>query len=768
MKIPLVDLKTQYISIKDEIDSAIHSVLDRTDFISGTEVGKFESAFAEFCGVRHAIGVANGTDAIHIALRACGIGKGDEVLTAVNTFIASSEAITATGARVVFVDNDPQTYTIDPYEIESKITSRTKAILPVHLYGQPADMDMILQIAKKHNLIVVEDAAQSHGATHKGRSVGSIGTLACFSFYPGKNLGAYGDAGAITTNDDELAARVRMIANHGRLEKYEHKIEGYNSRLDTLQAAVLAVKLRHLHKWTEQRKEVARRYTKLLGDVAGIAVPVIHKDCTHVFHLYVVRVANRDSIQKHLKDKGIATGIHYPIPLHQQRAYNYLGFKKGSFPVAEGYAEQLLSLPMYPELTDAQIAFVADTLIEACEKETNAPKRISTHHREPLLQGRDIIVLTLSEWEGPRRIRQHLTEELIRKGNRVLFVEAHFTLAKLFRSWDFNRLFKFREGYREIKKGLYLLAAQPFLPGGEFSPLVSRFNWWVAKFLVRKGLKQLGFSNPVLWIYAYNASSAVHKFGEQLSLYLCNDAFAQLYRNKFLRQRVTTIEKHLMSRVDAVVTVSEKLTEEKKPFAKKIATIHHGVDFHLFSGSVKPIEMLTYPRPLLGYSGVIRHIIDLDLLEYLAVQNPKWVIVMIGPVTESRKEYYDKVRRLESLPNVHFLGPKSPQDLPGYLSQFDICLLPYTRGEVSSYYSSPLKFFEYLATGKPVVSTVGPYAFDNDIVSNADDYSGFADAVASALKKNSLSAIRKRKSLARDNSWEMRFYDIDAFLKHIT
>lgn len=388
-------------------------------------------------------------------------------------------------------------------------------------------------------------------------------------------------------------------------------------------------------------------------------------------------------------------------------------------------------------------------------------------HHELLLQGRDIIVLTLSEWEGPRRIRQHLTEELIRKGNRVLFVEANFTLAKFIRSWDFDRFFKFRKGYREVKEGLYLVTAPPFVPGGEFSSVVSRFNWWMTRFFARKAMKRLGFRKPILWIYAYNASSAVDTFGEEISLYLCNDAFAQLHGNKFLRQRVTSLERRLVSHVDAVITVSDKLTEEKRLYAKTIATIHHGVDFRLFSESIKPIDTLKFPRPILGYSGVIRHIIDLDLLEFLSIQKPEWTIVMVGPVTESRKGYYDKIRRIEVLPNVHFLGPKSSQDIPGYINQFDVCLLPYIKGEVSSYYSSPLKFFEYLAVGKPVVSTVGPYTFGKDIVSNADDYTGFLDAVAAALKKNTSRAIQRRKSLARNNSWEMRLHVIDTFLKNV-
>jgi dTDP-4-amino-4,6-dideoxygalactose transaminase len=366
MNIPLVDLKSQYRSIKNEIDGAIQDVLNQTDFIGGIAVGEFERAFADFCGVKHVVGVANGTDAIHLTLRACGIGNGDEVITAVNTFIATSEAITAAGAKPVFVDNDSVTYTIDVSKIEEKITSRTRAIIPVHLYGQPADMEPIERIAGKHNLIIIEDAAQAHGAIYKGRKVGSFGKATCFSFYPGKNLGAYGDAGAIATNDEEFGNHVRMLANHGRLEKYVHKLEGYNSRLDTLQAAILSVKLAHLKEWTLLRQRHASRLTELLRGNEQIATPEIREDSTHVFHLYVVRIDKREEIQKKMKVKGIATGIHYPIPLHLQPAYRHLHHHQGDFPVAERFAPQILSLPLYPELTDPQLQYIATTLIEAC------------------------------------------------------------------------------------------------------------------------------------------------------------------------------------------------------------------------------------------------------------------------------------------------------------------------------------------------------------------------------------------------------------------
>ena len=368
MNIPLVDLKAQYLSIKPEIDAAIQGVLNQTDFIGGSAIGSFERSFAAFSGMNHVVGVGNGTDAIHLTLRACGIGPGDEVIVPVNIFIATSEAISATGARPVFVDNDPRTYTIDVGGIEKRITPRTKAIIPVHLYGQPADMDPLQHIAKKHNLLVIEDAAQAHGATYRGVQVGKFGSAVCFSFYPGKNLGAYGDAGAVATDDAELADRVRMLANHGRLEKYEHKIEGFNSRLDTIQAAILNVKLRYLEGWIKRRQALAKHFDELLGGHDGIAAPETRDQSTHAYHLYVVRVENREKVRSLLKEKGIATGIHYPIPLHQQPAYSSLNHHAGDFPVAERYAPRILSIPIYPELTESQAEYIAGALIDACKR----------------------------------------------------------------------------------------------------------------------------------------------------------------------------------------------------------------------------------------------------------------------------------------------------------------------------------------------------------------------------------------------------------------
>ena len=356
--IPFVDLKVQYDSIKDEIDEAIQKVLNNTSFIMGEELKKFEEEFARFCNVKYAIGVANGSDALILALRACEIGEGDEVITVPHTFIATTEAISNVGGKVVFVDIDPKTYTIDIAKIEEKINERTKAIIPVHLYGQPADMDPIMKLAKKYNLKVIEDAAQAHGAEYKGKKVGSIGDVACFSFYPGKNLGAYGDAGMVVTNNEEIAEKVKLLRNHGRItKKYEHDIEGYSSRLDNLQAAILRVKLRHLNKWNESRRENAKKYNKLLNNIGGITTPYEANYAKHVYHLYVIGVEKegRDKLREELKSKGIATGIHYPIPLHLQPAYNYLGYKRGDFPITEKASQEIISLPMFAELSDEQI-----------------------------------------------------------------------------------------------------------------------------------------------------------------------------------------------------------------------------------------------------------------------------------------------------------------------------------------------------------------------------------------------------------------------------
>ncbi len=366
MNIQLVDLKAQYETIRNEIDAAIEDVVSATTFIGGEHVRKFEESFARFCGAKYCVGVGNGTDALFVALKSLGIGAGDEVITVANSFIATSEAITQTGARVVFIDINPKTYNIDTTKIEGKITSRTRAIIPVHLYGQPADMDPIVALAKKHNLKIVEDCAQAHGAVYKGRTIGSIGDMACFSFYPGKNLGAYGDAGAIVTSDEVLAKKARMVANHGRIDKYDHEIEGINSRLDGLQAAILEVKLKHLDKWTDARRRNAYLYNEYLKGT-DLVVPIEIADIKAVYHLYVVRTKKelRQKLQDHLKSKGIATGIHYPIALPCLKAYSYLKQNGNDFPESMKASQEIVSLPMFPELEEKQIQFIAKEIKES-------------------------------------------------------------------------------------------------------------------------------------------------------------------------------------------------------------------------------------------------------------------------------------------------------------------------------------------------------------------------------------------------------------------
>jgi dTDP-4-amino-4,6-dideoxygalactose transaminase len=361
MQVPFVDLKAQYQEIKVEIDDAIADVIRDCAFISGKYARRFEEAYGDYIGVRHCIGVGNGTDALFLACAALGLGAGDEVITAANTFIATSEAVSRTGARVVFVDPDPESYNIDPRRIEAAITPCTKAIVPVHLYGQPADMDPILEIARRHGLLVIEDAAQAHGAVYRGRKTGTLGTCAAFSFYPGKNLGAYGDAGAVVTDDDELARRIRMFADHGSERKYTHDFEGINSRLDGIQAAVLRVKLEHLEAWTERRRHAAARYNDALQ--RRLPTPGAGDALRHVYHLYVVRVMNRDEVQRQLADAGIGTGIHYPIPLPFQPAYAHLGARPESYPVACGQKDQILSLPMHGNLSDDQVDYVIEQLL---------------------------------------------------------------------------------------------------------------------------------------------------------------------------------------------------------------------------------------------------------------------------------------------------------------------------------------------------------------------------------------------------------------------
>jgi dTDP-4-amino-4,6-dideoxygalactose transaminase len=355
VKVPFLDLKAQYASIKEEITSALQQVLDNTAFAGGPFVGQFEKDFASFCQCEFAIGVGSGTDALWMALLSLGIGPGDEVITTPNTFIATAEAISFCGAKPVFVDVDEKTYNMNPDLLESVINAKTKAIIPVHLFGQMSDMHRIMEIARAHELSVVEDACQAHGAEYKGKRSGSIGDVGCFSFYPGKNLGAYGEAGAIVTNNAKLAEKMRMFRDHGQRTKYYHSIVGWNARMDGFQGAILGVKLKHLATWNDARRKNAQLYDSLLADVDDIITPVQADYGRHVYHVYAIRTRNRDELISALAEKDIFCGIHYPVPIHLQDAYKFLGYKKGSFPVAEKCAGEFVSLPMFAELSKEQI-----------------------------------------------------------------------------------------------------------------------------------------------------------------------------------------------------------------------------------------------------------------------------------------------------------------------------------------------------------------------------------------------------------------------------
>jgi dTDP-4-amino-4,6-dideoxygalactose transaminase len=363
--IPFLDLKAQYASIKEEVDAAALRVLASTQYVLGEEVAAFEKEFATYCQARHAIAVNTGTSALHLALLAAGIGPGDEVITVPFTFVASVSAICYTGARPVFVDIEPTTFTMDPAKLEAAITSRTKAIMPVHLYGQMADMTPIMEIAARHGIPVIEDACQAHGAEYHGKRAGSIGVSGCFSFYPGKNLGACGEGGLAVTNDDATAAKIRMLRDWGQEQRYHHTLKGFNYRMDGIQGAILRVKLRHLEKWTEARRTNARLYTTLLKNVEAVAAPTEAADRRHVYHIYAVRSDDREALRQSLDAAGIATGLHYPIPVHLQKAHADLGHRKGDFPVSEQVASEVLSVPLYPELTSEQIATVVDAIAEA-------------------------------------------------------------------------------------------------------------------------------------------------------------------------------------------------------------------------------------------------------------------------------------------------------------------------------------------------------------------------------------------------------------------
>ncbi len=372
MKIPLVDLKAQYESIKDEIQAAVARVLETSQFILGREVEDFEEAFARYSNARYAVGVNSGTSAVYLTLLALGVGPGDEVVTVSHTFIATVEAISWTGAKPVFVDIEERTYNIDVRQIEAAVTPKTKVIIPVHLYGHPADMDPILEIAKRRNLFVIEDACQAHGALYKGKKVGGLATAACFSFYPGKNLGAYGEGGAVLTNDEALATQLRKLRNHGGLGKYSHEILGMNARLEGIQGAILKTKLPYLDRWNELRRRHVEEYNSFLSE-AGVGLPDEAPEVRSAFHLYVIRAPYRDELNAYLNEQGIGSIVHYPAPNHLLECFKNLGYKRGDLPVTEKVSKEVLSLPLYPELTLEQIRFVSET-IQSFLKEKSRPR----------------------------------------------------------------------------------------------------------------------------------------------------------------------------------------------------------------------------------------------------------------------------------------------------------------------------------------------------------------------------------------------------------
>jgi dTDP-4-amino-4,6-dideoxygalactose transaminase len=365
--VPFVSLKREYAEIKEEIYKAIQRVLEKQWFILGEELEKFEQEFSNYIGAEYGIGVNSGSDALYLAVKALGVGKGDEIITVSHTFQSTVDAIVRNEAKPIFVDIDPETYTIDVSQIRRKITERTKAIIPVHLYGHPSDIDPIIEIAEKHNLFVIEDACQAHGAEYKGKKVGGIGDIGCFSFYPAKNLGAYGDAGMIITNNEKLARKLRMMRNYGQSKKYHHEFIGMNSRLDEIQAAILRVKLKHLDKWNEKRRRAARLYNELLEDSKAIT-PAQKEYAKHVYYIYVIKHENRNKLKEYLENQGIQTLIHYPIPIHRQKAYTILGIA-ARLPETEKTCNEILSLPMHPWLKREEINLIAEA-VKSAEKIT--------------------------------------------------------------------------------------------------------------------------------------------------------------------------------------------------------------------------------------------------------------------------------------------------------------------------------------------------------------------------------------------------------------
>jgi dTDP-4-amino-4,6-dideoxygalactose transaminase len=372
IKVPFLDLDAHHAPLREEFERVIREVIDSNAFAGGPFVTAFESDFAAYCDCRHAIGVGTGTDALWLALLACGVGPGDEVITVPSSFMATAEAISYVGARPVFVDVDENTHTMDPALVEGAVTPKTKAVIPVHLFGQPADMDPILDIARQHGLLVIEDACQAHGAEYKGKRVGSIGDAGCFSFYPGKNLGAFGEAGAVTTNHADLDEKVRILRDHGQAKKYHHTAIGWNCRMDGIQAAVLRVKLRRLEAGNELRRSHARFYDSEFQNIQGISKPFVAAYAQHVYHIYAIRVRQRDQVMRLVTDTGVGCGVHYPIPIHLQEAYRFLGHERGAFPIAEKAAAEVLSLPMFPELTPAQLEWVVKSVREAVEADAAA------------------------------------------------------------------------------------------------------------------------------------------------------------------------------------------------------------------------------------------------------------------------------------------------------------------------------------------------------------------------------------------------------------
>jgi dTDP-4-amino-4,6-dideoxygalactose transaminase len=361
MQVPYLDLKAQYLSIRSEIDAAIQKTIENCTFCLGPDVLNFEKQFSDYCDIQHTVALNSGTSALHLAMLLLDVKAGDEVITTPFTFVATSWAISYVGAKPVYVDIDAKTYNLDPSLIQSAITSKTKAILPVHLYGMPFEINEIMPIAKKHNLPLIEDAAQAHGAEYHGKRVGGFGDISCFSFYPGKNLGAFGEGGALVTNNETFAVRAKALREHGSTKRYYHDEIGYNYRMEGIQGAVLGVKLKKLDEWTKARRRVAKMYNELLRDTP-LVLPYEHEHVKSAYHLYVVRHSKRDELKDYLQKHEVGWGIHYPLPLHLQKCYSHLGYKKGSFPVAEKVAEECLSLPIYPELSDDQIEYVSEVI----------------------------------------------------------------------------------------------------------------------------------------------------------------------------------------------------------------------------------------------------------------------------------------------------------------------------------------------------------------------------------------------------------------------